>query len=111
MHKHASGSRVRTAGNVDEALAAIRERVPDVLVSDIGMPVQSGYDLIRKVRSLPPDAGGAIPAAALTAYARAEDRSKALGAGFMMHVPKPIDPAELVTIVAELASSRPSSRP
>jgi signal transduction histidine kinase/ActR/RegA family two-component response regulator len=107
------GSVVRTAGSVDEALAAIEARVPDVLVSDIGMPHQSGYDLMRKIRALPHDRGGAIPAAALTAYARAEDRSKALGAGFMMHVPKPVEPAELVTVVAELARSRQpaSSRP
>ena len=85
--------------------------MPDVLLSDIGMPGESGYDLIRQVRALPRDRGGDVPAAALTAYVRPEDRRKVLGAGFMMHVPKPVDPAELVAVVAALARARDSSNP
>jgi PAS domain S-box-containing protein len=100
-----SGSIVRTAPDVRSALDALRNEVPDVLLSDIGMPGESGYDLIRQVRALPPERGGAVPAAALTAYVRPEDRRKVLGAGFMMHVPKPVDPAELVAVVAALARS------
>jgi hypothetical protein len=76
---------------------------PAVLLSDIGMPHEDGYDLIRKVRSLPRESGGDVPAAALTAYARAEDRQKILNAGYSIHVPKPIEPAELVAVVATLS--------
>ncbi len=96
------GSIVTTASNVDEALEQIRIARPDVLVSDIGMPGEDGYALIKKVRALAHDAGSDIPAAALTAYARAEDRRKALDAGFMMHIPKPVEPAELVAVIASL---------
>ena len=67
------------------------------------MPAEDGFSLIAKVRELPPERGGRIPAAALTAYVRAEDRVKVLRAGFQLHVPKPIEPAELVTVVANLA--------
>ncbi len=101
-----AGARVRTAASAAEAMAAMKAEVPDVLLSDIGMPGETGYDLIRRVRSLPPSEGGNVPAAALTAYARAEDRNKALGAGFMMHVPKPIDPSELISVVGSLARLR-----
>jgi CheY-like chemotaxis protein len=94
---------VRTAGSVDEALALIEADPPDVLVSDIGMPDQDGYALIRRVRALGPARGGAVPAIALTAYARAEDRMRAVLAGFRMHVAKPVEPAELITMVASLA--------
>ncbi|RYF46701.1 MAG: response regulator, partial [Cytophagaceae bacterium] len=86
----------------EEALRAIQEQLPDVLVSDVGMPGEDGYSFIKKVRALPPQKGGSIPALALTAYARAEDRIKALNAGFQMHATKPIEPAELVAIVASL---------
>ncbi|HYE21482.1 MAG TPA: GAF domain-containing protein [Tepidisphaeraceae bacterium] len=96
-------ARVRTAGSADEALALLAAERPDVLVSDIGMPGEDGYALIRKVRSLGPDRGGAVPAIALTAYARAEDRMRAVLAGFQMHVAKPVEPAELITMVASLA--------
>jgi PAS domain S-box-containing protein len=104
-----SGAVVTTASSVDEALAAMRAEVPDVLVSDIGMPGQTGYDLIRRVRALAPAAGGNVPAAALTAYARPEDRHKALAAGFEMHIPKPIDPDELVAVIGAVARSKISS--
>ena len=75
----------------------------DVLVSDIEMPVEDGYSLISKIRALPAEQGGEIPAAALTAYARAEDRMRVLRSGFQFHLPKPVDAAELVTVVASLA--------
>ncbi|HEY8558827.1 MAG TPA: PAS domain-containing protein [Pyrinomonadaceae bacterium] len=94
---------VTEAASVAEALAALEAGQFDVLVSDIGMPERDGYELIKNVRALPPARGGRIPAVALTAYARFEDRLKALSAGFQMHVPKPVEPAELLTIVAGLA--------
>jgi PAS domain S-box-containing protein len=97
------GAVVATAGSVAEALDRLRADRPDVLVSDIGMPGADGYTLIRQVRALGPAAGGDVPALALTAYARAEDRMKAVLAGFQMHVPKPVEPAELVTMIASLA--------
>ncbi|HLL73915.1 MAG TPA: PAS domain S-box protein [Pyrinomonadaceae bacterium] len=86
-----------------DALDALDSWRPDVLVSDIEMPGEDGYTLIRKVRARPADRGGQIPAAALTAYARSEDRMRALVAGFQIHVPKPVEPAELVTVIASLA--------
>ena len=86
-----------------EALEAVRRLRPDVLLSDVEMPGEDGYSLIAKVRALPPEEGGQTPAAALTAYARVEDRTRALRAGFQLHVPKPVEPAELVAVVANLA--------
>ena len=94
---------VRTAGSAAEALEMVKAQPPEVLVSDIGMPGEDGYSLIRQVRALGPERGGDVPAVALTAYARSEDRMKALKAGFQMHVAKPVEPAELVTVVAVLA--------
>jgi CheY-like chemotaxis protein len=94
---------VRVAEGADPALDAIAREVPDVLLSDIGMPGRDGYDLIREVRRLSPEKGGSVPAAALTAYARAEDRRRLLDAGFSMHLAKPVEPAELVAVVASLA--------
>jgi PAS domain S-box-containing protein len=93
---------VTLASNVAEALRSIQDRRPDVIVSDIGMPGEDGYAFIRKLRALPREAGGRIPAIALTAYARAEDRRKALGAGFQNHAAKPIEPQELVLVIANL---------
>ncbi len=87
-----------------DALAAVRRERPDVLLSDVEMPGEDGYSLIAQVRALPPEEGGRTPAAAVTAYARGEDRTKALRAGFQMHVPKPVEPAELVAVVANLAA-------
>jgi signal transduction histidine kinase len=97
------GAEVRAALSAEEALAILAEWTPDLLVSDIGMPGEDGYQLIRQVRALAPERGGQIPALALTAYARVEDRLKVLGAGFQMHVAKPIEPAELVAVVGSLA--------
>jgi CheY-like chemotaxis protein len=76
---------------------------PDVLISDIEMPGEDGYALMRRIRALDPTRGGRVPAIALTAYGRREDRLHAITAGFSMHVPKPVDPAELVTLVESLA--------
>jgi signal transduction histidine kinase/CheY-like chemotaxis protein len=91
---------------VDSAAAAMRsmqQQLPDVLVSDISMPEQDGYMLIRQIRALPPEQRGQLPAIAITAYAREEDRMQAIAAGFHLHVAKPIDPTELVSVVATLA--------
>ncbi|MEO6418842.1 MAG: ATP-binding protein, partial [Polyangiaceae bacterium] len=97
------GAVVTTASSLATALAAIDREIPDVLLSDVAMPDGDGYQLIEAVRKLPPERGGSIPAAALTAYARAEDRRRALNAGYLMHVPKPVEPAEVVSVVANLA--------
>ncbi len=86
-----------------EALAAVRALRPDVLLSDVEMPNESGYDLLRQVRALPPEEGGRTPAAALTAYARGADRTRALRAGFQLHIPKPVEPSELIAAIANLA--------
>jgi CheY-like chemotaxis protein len=99
----ACGAEVRTATSVGEALPALEAWRPDILVSDLAMPGDDGYALIRRVRALPPDRGGRIPAVALSAYARLEDRLKVLAAGFQMHAPKPIEPAELIAIVSSVA--------
>jgi PAS domain S-box-containing protein len=97
------GSEVITSCSVAEALEALEEHKPDILISDLGMPDEDGYSLISKIRALPAEHGGQIPAAALTAYARAEDRMRVLRSGFQFHLPKPVDSAELVTVVASLA--------
>ncbi|MDB4977017.1 MAG: hypothetical protein JWN48_5358 [Myxococcaceae bacterium] len=99
---------VITARDVSSALELFKQHQPDVLVSDIGMPEASGYELIQAVRALPVAQGGATPAVALTAYARSEDRMRALAAGFNMHVPKPIEPAELVVVIASVVARRQS---
>jgi CheY-like chemotaxis protein/anti-sigma regulatory factor (Ser/Thr protein kinase) len=89
--------------NVVDALEALAQYRPDVVVSDIGMPGEDGYSFIRRVRLLPAERGAGTPAAALTAYTSAEDRTQALVAGYQMHIPKPVDPAQLVATVANLA--------
>ncbi|HYE14479.1 MAG TPA: response regulator, partial [Pyrinomonadaceae bacterium] len=96
------GAAVTTAGSAAEALAAVKSGTPDLLISDIGMPDQDGYDLIDRVRALPATRGGRVPAIALTAYARVEDRMHALRAGYQMHMPKPVELAELVAVAASL---------
>ena len=102
-----SGAVVTVVASAREALAAITqstlEQRPDLLVSDIGMPEEDGYTLMRQVRALTPAQGGRIPAIALTAYARTEDRIKALAAGFQAHVPKPGEPAEFIAVVVNLS--------
>jgi len=104
-----AGAQVSTAASTREALAVIERERPDVLVSDIGMPEQDGYDLIEKVRALPADRGGTVPAAALTAYGRGEDRARAIAAGYHLHVPKPVMPEELIAAVATLGRAAAGS--
>ncbi len=96
------GATVVSADSAANALADIKEKNPDVLVSDIGMPDEDGYSLIRKVRALPDDRQRSIPAIALTAFTRAQDRVKALSSGFQSHVSKPVEPDELATVIASL---------
>jgi len=99
-----SGVEVVAVATADEAIRVLTEQASrlDVLVSDIGMPNQDGYSLLRRVRSLPPEMGGQIPAVALTAYARTEDRRAAFLAGFQSHLAKPVELAELIAVIANL---------
>jgi CheY-like chemotaxis protein len=97
-----AGADVIECRTADEALQAVAQWRPDVLVSDIEMPGQDGYSLIRKVRALDPERGGKMPAVALTAFGRPEDRIRSLRAGFDIHVSKPVDPAELTAILARM---------
>jgi PAS domain S-box-containing protein len=97
------GAETRSAESASEALRTFVEWKPDVLVSDIGMPVEDGYDLIAKVRALPADQGGAIPAIALTAFASGQDRQRALSNGFHTHLTKPVEPVELAQVIARAA--------
>jgi PAS domain S-box-containing protein len=98
-----SQAQVQGAASVGEALECISQSKPDVLVSDIGMSGEDGYSLIRKIRRMNPEEGGNIPAAAMTAYARTEDRMRAIQEGFQLHLPKPVEPEELTAIVVSLA--------
>ncbi|MBD2122296.1 response regulator [Trichocoleus sp. FACHB-262] len=92
------------ATSAQEAIELLLAQKPDVLVSDIGMPEEDGYSLIHRIRALPVEQGGSIPAVALTAYARTEDRTRVIAAGFQIHIPKPVEPAELATVIASLAA-------
>ena len=94
---------VMMAGSAGEAMRVLEACRPDVMVSDIGMPGEDGYQFIREVRRLAPAKGGLTPAIALTAYARSEDRTRAMRAGFQVHVSKPVEPPELVAAVGGLA--------
>jgi CheY-like chemotaxis protein len=96
------GARVETVPSAAEALEVVRRARPDVLVSDLGMPGEDGYEMVRRLRALPPEEGGAIPAAAVSALARPEDRRRALEAGYQVHLAKPVEPAELLAAVARL---------
>ncbi len=100
------GASVVTASSVREALSVLDEMQFNVLVSDIGMPEEDGYDLIRKVRSRSSDQNGTVPAIALTAFARSEDRQRAIRSGFQIHVAKPVEPSEIVTVCASLAGRK-----
>jgi CheY-like chemotaxis protein len=93
---------VLTAGSADEGLRLLEAHQPHVLVSDIGMPDVDGYEFLRQVRSSERRRGGRIPAVALTAFARSEDRTRALRAGFLVHIVKPVDPSELVATIASV---------
>ena len=97
------GAKVVSVSSSSEAMQQLKQIKPDVIVSDIGMAGEDGYTLIRKVRELEQTGSPHVPAAALTAFAKREDRMRALAAGFETHVPKPVEPAELANIVAKLA--------
>jgi CheY-like chemotaxis protein len=99
------GAEVRTAASAREALDAVAEAPPDVLLSDIGLPGEDGFALLRAVRRLPAERGGRTPAVALTGYARSEDRDHALAAGFDAHLAKPVELGDLVTLLASLVGA------
>jgi len=103
MLKH-EGAEVRTAVSATEALAACDVWRPDILISDIGMPEEDGYVLMKKLRARESERGGHIPAIALTAYGRQEDRRHALSVGYEYYIPKPVAPAELLAVVASLTN-------
>jgi PAS domain S-box-containing protein len=106
----AHGAVVRGAGSADEALAAFTAGPPDVLVSDIGLPDVDGYQLLERIRALETPAAEPVPAIALTAYARDEDRRRSLRAGFQAHVAKPVEATELIAVIAGIVGSLPTSR-
>jgi CheY-like chemotaxis protein len=101
-----SGAVAHAAASAAEAFRLFTSGTFDVLVSDIGLPGEDGYGLISRIRTLSPTEGGRIPAVALTAFARGDDRTRALRAGFDMHLPKPVEPAELVAVLGNLTGRR-----
>ena len=101
----AAGAEVISAGSATEGLAMLKAQLPDVVVSDLGMPERDGYQFIRDVRALADSEGGTTPAVALTAYARSEDRARSMLAGYQVHAAKPIRPAELVATIKSLAGN------
>jgi CheY-like chemotaxis protein len=98
-----AGATVVAVRSAAEAFDRLDEQLPDAIVADIGMPRTNGYEFIGELRRRSPERGGTIPAAALTAYARAEDRTAAFVAGFQLHLAKPIDPEELLAAVHAIA--------
>jgi CheY-like chemotaxis protein len=107
----ARGAEVRTAAGAPEALGVMSEWSPELLLSDIGMPDCDGYEFLRQVRQREEQQGAwRVPAIALTAYVSAQDQAKALAAGFQKHVPKPVEAADLISLVAEFAGKRPASQ-
>jgi len=107
-HLEGHRARVLTAASAAEALEVVQRERVDVLLADVGMPGEDGYALIRRLRALPTPGAATIPAAAVTAFARSEDRQRALRAGFTLHVAKPVDARSLVTAVARLARPTPA---
>ena len=99
------GARVLVASSSKEGLNVLRREKPDMILSDIGMPGEDGYSLMRRIRSLPAAAGGKVPAIALTAYASAADKERAMAAGYQAHVSKPFEPADVVRLVAKLSTA------
>lgn len=104
-----AGAVVEIAGSASEAFDLVQRFRPEVLVSDIAMPDEDGYGLMRRVRALDPALGGGIPSLALTAYARGEDKTRAIGAGFTTHIGKPVRPQDLLSAVANLARFSPKA--
>jgi PAS domain S-box-containing protein len=107
----AAGAHVTTAASAETALQRVEERPPDVIVCDLGMPLVDGFQFVDRLRRHGDPRIHRIPAAALTAYARSEDRTRALAAGFQIHLAKPIEPSELVTTIASLANRFPANPP
>lgn len=105
-----NGAETTAAGSADEAMVRLEERKPHVIISDIAMPEQDGYQLLRRIRSLSPSQGGSIPAIALTAYASDQDRARSVAAGFQIHVTKPVEAMDLVAAVAAAAGRKISRR-
>ena len=105
-----AGAEVTTATSAAGVLRALETVRPDVILADIGMPDMDGHELIKRIRALPDPEVRDIPAAALTAFARSEDRTKALQSGFEMHLAKPVDPVELVAAVATLVRRRRTAK-
>jgi CheY-like chemotaxis protein len=101
------GASVFAASSAVEAVELVERERPDVLVTDIGMPETDGFALLRQVRALGEGRGGRIPAIALTAFARSEDRTRALSSGFLVHLSKPVEPSELVATIASVAGRTP----
>jgi CheY-like chemotaxis protein len=101
----ADGMELRGAASAAEALRVLETYAPHVIVSDIGMPVEDGYSLIRRIRTLPSKDKSSVPAIALTAFARNEDRTRALVEGFNLHMAKPVEPSALSKAIVELAGS------
>ena len=104
-----SGVQIALAASAGEGLEAFERERPDVIVSDLAMPETDGFELIRRIRALPSDRGGGVPAVAVTAYARAEDSERSLSSGFQAHVTKPIDSERLLSTIADLAGRTPSA--
>ena len=104
------GAEVKTAENVAAGYAEFMREVPNVLISDVGLPEQDGYDLIRRIRQLPANKGGDVPAIALTGYVSLQDQARALSAGYHEHLPKPIDTDRLIGVVAELGNLHVENR-
>jgi CheY-like chemotaxis protein len=100
------GADVRTADSARQGFATLWEWTPHVLICDIEMPEEDGYDFLKRVRALP-DRRAGVPAIAVTAYARTEDRVRAIETGFNVHLPKPLEPAELLTMIKALAARAP----
>jgi CheY-like chemotaxis protein len=98
------GAEVTALATADEMLDALQSELPDVLVSDIAMPGDDGFALIRRVRALPAERGGLTPAVALTASSKSEDASRVLAAGYQVHLPKPVEPRKLAAVVLRLAA-------
>lgn len=101
-----ASAEVWVAASADEAMSLLRQRMFSAIVSDIGMPERDGYSFIQDVRALPAAQGGKTPAIALTAFARSEDRTRAMLSGFQVHLSKPVEPRELVATVKSLTSDR-----
>jgi CheY-like chemotaxis protein len=101
-----AGAEVVAVSNAKDAIEMLEKEKPHVLVSDIAMPEEDGYSLLRRVRALPPERGGRVAAVALTAHSLVQDRIQSLRAGFQSHVPKPVVPEELVEVIASIVQLR-----